>query len=106
MDREAARKLWRQIAAKHAFAHNPEYLNEGTLDALIEFARTCAPGLGKTVPPAGSFPNAITDARSIAVAWLDAYTDTEPLQLVPDAVKQVLTVMRAYLAEGHKADDT
>ena len=39
-DREEVRANWKRIAAKHAFSHNPEYLNEGSLDALIEFART------------------------------------------------------------------
>lgn len=54
---------------------------------------------GKPITMPGAHPDAINDARSIAIAWLDAYTDTEPLHLVPDAVKQVLTVMRALLAE-------
>ncbi len=39
INREDLRILWKQIASRHAFAHNPEYLNEGSLDALIEFAR-------------------------------------------------------------------
>lgn len=39
VNREDLRILWKQIAARHAFAYNPEYVNEGSLDALIEFGR-------------------------------------------------------------------
>jgi predicted TIM-barrel enzyme len=43
--REDMRILWKQIASRHAFAYNPEYVNEGSLDALIEFARIAAVAL-------------------------------------------------------------
>lgn len=36
-DRDAIRVRWRAIASKHAFAYNPEYMNEGTVSALCYF---------------------------------------------------------------------
>lgn len=38
IDREWVRGRWREIASNNAFAYNPQYLNEGTVDALIAFA--------------------------------------------------------------------
>ena len=37
-DREEVRRRWREIADKHAFSYNPEYLNDGTVSALVAFA--------------------------------------------------------------------
>lgn len=37
--RESARGLWKTVAARHAFAYDPESMNEATIDALIEFAQ-------------------------------------------------------------------
>lgn len=89
VDREAVRTRWRQIATNHAFAFNPEYVNEGTLDALIEFATPAAPQDGPVVrlaPAIKEMLEASQEARDAANAIQgDGY---------PKTADQILTLCR------------